>query len=232
MPGKSDYSVFNHPHQSDQRRHKWTSNQCGGRQHLCSRLGQGLWLWMSSETVQCRTTPSLPFLSCQGDNVTIERDYNDTQSMFIQSWFIQTTGMPGICDSIYVHDSTNADFVLRRPVWQMFSGQSDSISCLQINLLGTVCSGKMGKNKAPNGKARRSVKYSTCSPWTKRVNSTNGLPSVQLEHDYSLINGGATHSRKCPIAWDSKWFIYASWLCRAGMMKRWLLLPVKHGAIL
>lgn len=103
---------------------------------------------------------------------------------------------PDIPDRIYVHDCTNADFVLRRPVWQTFSGQDDFISYLQINLLGTMCSGKMGENKAAKWKARRPVTYSTCSPWTKRLSSTNGLPSVRLERYYSLINGGATHYRK------------------------------------
>lgn len=99
---------------------------------------------------------------------------------------------PDIHDSVYVHNCTNADFVLRRPVWKTFSGQNDFISYLQIDLLGTVCSGKMGENKAAKWKARRDVTYSTCSPQTKRLNSTNGPPSVRPERYYSLINGGAT----------------------------------------
>lgn len=40
------------------------------------------------------------------------------------------------------------------------------------------------------------------------------------------------HYRKCPTAWDSKWLLYAWCLWRTGMMKRWLLSPVKLGAIL
>lgn len=58
------------------------------------------------------------------------------------------------------------------------------------------------------------------------------LPSVRLERYYSLINGGAAHYRKCPIAWDSKWFLYSSWLLRAEMVRCWLLLLVKHRTIL
>lgn len=154
--------------------------------------------------------------------------------MFIQSWLIQTTGMRGAWYPWWRLRARLHKY--RFPAAE--AGMADVFGAKwfhlifadTVHLLGTVCSGKMGENKAAKWKARHSVTYSTRSPWTMRLNSTNGLPSVRLERYYSLINGRATHYRKCPIAWDSKWFLYASWLRRAGMKKCWWLLPVKHEA--
>lgn len=243
MPGKSDYGAFNPPHQSDQRRHKWTSNQRRGCKHLCSKPVPGLWLWMSGEAVQYQTPPSLPVLGCQGDNVTTERDYCEMQSIFIQSWLTQTRHAQSL-----IHVRTWSMFASTCAIAQMWILCCRRLSDKGVSRLkwfnqifADKCvgdCGEMGGNKAAKWKARHSVTYRTCSPQTKWLNSTNGLPSVQLDvipvgplYYSELTNDSATHYRKCPMAWDSKWFHYASW-CRTGMMKCWFLSFVKHGAIL
>lgn len=47
-----DYSALNPPHRSDRRRQNWTSNQHRGRQHLCSKLVPGIWLWMRTSGIR------------------------------------------------------------------------------------------------------------------------------------------------------------------------------------
>lgn len=127
----------------------------------------------------------------------------------------------------------NCNFVAGICLTKVFPGWNDLI--FADKCVGDC--GEMGENKAAKWKARHSVTCRICSPRTKWLNSTNGLPSVQLDvipagplYYNELTNGGATHYQKCPMAWDSKWFHYASWLCRTGMMKCRLLSFVKHGA--